>query len=362
MRLWGAGGLPRRPVVLAGVAGLTLVLLFPILLVLWHNINASLIGSTGDDSTWRIARLQDPYAGGIRSPLNVLKTGPKHSNVFCVRLLLQRVQPAGPRLSGVVLVTPTRTIKQQVKEDVRLQRYRPQDSFRLQLEDRLGLGDTTLQVPVEAMLRERNPPDSCAPVSESDSTWQKTIDVPVFGQPRAYPNDTYAMSKYAVMYGPETTDGEGLAGCCPGISVELASGNEDLRIDIAQSPASIDWFLPLESTVRRPVRVIWFSYELAAVPLALIALLGYQLIRSRRRGRLAPSHEITFEVAAILLALLPLRQVLVPSDVVGLTFIDTIFGLEIVLLIAGALWWSVLAAQDDHQDVPQVGQGQPDGQ
>jgi hypothetical protein len=82
-------------------------------------------------------------------------------------------------------------------------------------------------------------------------------------------------------------------GYCPGISVELASGNEDLRIDMAQSPASHDWFLPLELTVRRPVRVIWYSYELAAVPLALIALLGYQLSRSRRRGRPAPTHEIT---------------------------------------------------------------------
>jgi hypothetical protein len=166
------------------------------------------------------------------------------------------------------------------------------------------------------------------------------------------------------MYGPETADGfelddSELAGCCPGINFELASGNEDLRIDIAQSPASLDWFVPLDITVRRPGRLIWYSYELALIPLALIAVLGYQLYRRWRRGNPAPTHEITFEVAAILLALLPLRQVLVPSDVVGLTIIDTILGLEIALLIVIAVWWSVLAPQDDRKDVSTVGQGQP---
>jgi hypothetical protein len=357
MRLWGAPELPRRPVVLAGVTALTVVLLVPVVLVLGHNINTSLIGSA-EASTWRITRLQDPYAGGTSAPLNVLETPPANSNLFCVALLLRGVQPAGPRLSGVMLVTPTRTVQEQVKEDVRLQRYRPQDSFTLLLEDRQGLGDTTLEVPVEALTRGRNPPDSCAGASESDSTWQQTIDLPAFGQPRAYPSDTYAMSKYAVMYGPASADDAGLAGCCPGISVELASGNEDLRIDMAQSPASTDWFLPLELTVRRPARVIWYSYELAAVPLALIVVLGFQLHRSRRRSNPTPTHETTFEIAAILLALLPLRQVLVPSDVVGLTIIDTIFGLEIVLLIAGAVWWSVLTSTDSQN----AGQEHPDGQ
>jgi hypothetical protein len=195
MRLWGEGRSPQRPVVIAGVAGLTLVLLFPVLFVLGYNIiNASLIGSPGGDSTWRVARLQAPYAGGVGSSLNVLETPKKQSNLFCVTLLLRGIQPAGPRVSGVVIVTPTKVIQQQVTEDVRLQRYRRQDSFTLQLEDRAGLGNTTLQVPVEALMPRRNdqrsPPDSCAGARESDSGWQKTIDMPVFGQPRAYPSDT----------------------------------------------------------------------------------------------------------------------------------------------------------------------------
>jgi hypothetical protein len=49
-------------------------------------------------------------------------------------------------------------------------------------------------------------------------------------------------------------------------------------------------------------------------------------------------------LAATALTILPLRAVLVPTEVAGLTFIDLILGTELLLLLAIGVWWYLWVA------------------
>jgi hypothetical protein len=73
---------------------------------------------------------------------------------------------------------------------------------------------------------------------------------------------------------------------------------------------------------------------IVAFPLVLEALLVIVLFKRREEEgrRLGP--EVLAGVAAVLLAILPIRQVLVPSSISVLTFVDYMLGLEMALLAA----------------------------
>jgi hypothetical protein len=69
--------------------------------------------------------------------------------------------------------------------------------------------------------------------------------------------------------------------------------------------------------------VIWY-YAIALAPVLLIFVLLWQLVTGTR---------ITLEAGIGILAILSLRQVLVPSNISGITRIDILLGLEVVMMI-----------------------------
>jgi hypothetical protein len=72
---------------------------------------------------------------------------------------------------------------------------------------------------------------------------------------------------------------------------------------------------------------------IAAIPAILEVLLGLLLLRQSRVQRGRAELETFAGVAAVLLAILPIRLVLVPTSIVSLTIVDYWLGLLVALLI-----------------------------
>src|SRR5687767_7752891 len=68
-----------------------------------------------------------------------------------------------------------------------------------------------------------------------------------------------------------------------------------------------------------------FAYAMAIIPLAIAALLLHILFLARP-GRDEPVTHLLLNVAAAMIAVLPLRQVLVPQEITGLTRVDLLLG------------------------------------
>ena len=98
---------------------------------------------------------------------------------------------------------------------------------------------------------------------------------------------------------------------------------------------------PVVVAAGRPTSTRWLVVLLVAIPLLLIILLALGLRETHAR-----SVDGLVGVAAIMLAILPIRVVLVPSDITSLTLVDFWLATEMVALAAVAvLWWFVWARQ-----------------
>lgn len=70
-----------------------------------------------------------------------------------------------------------------------------------------------------------------------------------------------------------------------------------------------------------------FIYAISLMP-AVVGLSFF--LRTRRRGAGAPDTSAAMELAAALLALIALRQVFVPTDIVGITWLDVVLGVQLL--------------------------------
>ena len=101
----------------------------------------------------------------------------------------------------------------------------------------------------------------------------------------------------------------------------------------------------IELLVARDGTVARFAYPLAFVP-ALLGLTIFSLVGSPRgfRGDEGAGTSVGWEgaeafvtgLAVLILTVLPLRLVLVPTEVPGITRLDLILGVEVMLLVVGA--------------------------
>ncbi|MBB6347968.1 hypothetical protein ACWGH8_26050 [Nonomuraea muscovyensis] len=71
-------------------------------------------------------------------------------------------------------------------------------------------------------------------------------------------------------------------------------------------------------------------YAILATPVLLVFALALRRLRNKNTSPL--------ELAAALLAVIPLRQVLVPSDISGFTLLDKLLGIEVAFITAVRLF------------------------
>jgi len=87
----------------------------------------------------------------------------------------------------------------------------------------------------------------------------------------------------------------------------------------------------------RPLTTKLFVLCLIGIPLLLLGLLSMRLSEGTPR-----SIDGLVGVIAIMLAILPIRTVLVPGDITSLTLVDFALATEMALLATGTVWWFLL--------------------
>ena len=168
--------------------------------------------------------------------------------------------------------------------------------------------------------------------------------IPLETAPRRYPFDWYAASGKLNVEAP----GTGLRYCEEGTPCD-----EELpfRVSVAKGPAIAPFVLSAGAAARRSEAPLpkdysqvftlrleraatsqWYTVVVAAIPLLLGLLLGVVLLGVTARNAIGA--EAIAGIAAVLLAILPIRLVLVPSDISELTLVDYALGFEMAALAA----------------------------
>jgi hypothetical protein len=171
-----------------------------------------------------------------------------------------------------------------------------------------------------------------------------SVTVPLEGYPRRYPLDQY-----------EATIASSVTGTClftPTIDVLADPGVGNFDWSAAQPSTSTGSAVaetkgqqavcsgasyPVAIAAHRPATTRLFVLALIAIPLLLIVLLSLRLSEGTPR-----SIDGLVGVTAIMLAILPIRTVLVPGDITSLTLVDFALATEMALLATGTVWWFLL--------------------
>jgi hypothetical protein len=154
------------------------------------------------------------------------------------------------------------------------------------------------------------------------------------GAPQDYPDDRYTATNSIGGIGVpfkfgwrDRESGEYLQGLPPvKVLVEIDPSMAGKRVEYAirSDPNATT----VEITRDGPTRA--YVYAIAAVPFVLAILLG-RVWLFRAEG--APFQEVLVGLSAVLLTILPLRAVLVPPELSGLTRMDYLLGVELLLLL-----------------------------
>jgi hypothetical protein len=209
-------------------------------------------------------------------------------------------------------------------------------------------GLSNFEIPVAVSVLAAAPLTTCGGyprqgVLDQNAAYRATRTLSVLGQPRAFPQDWYELDDSVGVIAGHSQNGTALPA-----SLVMMSRNEDLRVGVQIDQASSQHLRyqnppgthQLFFTVHRPPWIITYTYWVAAMPfLLLITLLWFKRIALRRS--LEPA-DAAFGLAAAMVAILPLHQVLVPSTIPGLTRLDVLFGLGICFLVAASILWVVV--------------------
>lgn len=201
--------------------------------------------------------------------------------------------------------------------------------FMGQLPDQPGM-DRAVPVPVSSFA------PSCADFGRT-AGFRKEFELGAgFARPEMYPSD-YGWFTYIVRLeipAPfSLREGNHFAFNVP-LCVRFQPGTADDGRAIRFAATRPDEFEgEIDVLVMRSAMISLFTYVLSAVPMILALLLAHALFCTAGGASIRP-HEMLVGAAAILLALLPLRAVLVPPDVPSLTRVDVLLGSGILLIVS----------------------------
>ena len=170
------------------------------------------------------------------------------------------------------------------------------------------------------------------------------------GEPQAFPDDWYELDDtVTVRAGQELPS-----------SLIMTSRDEGwLLTTSVYDPSNKNSAAPnqLMFKMRRQAFIIFYTYWVAAMPFVLlIGVLGIRYFPRKMvpERKIPEAYEVAFGVAATMVAVLPLRIVLVPNSLPGLTRLDIWFGVGITFLVASSILW-VIATSWVSADGNQVG-------
>lgn len=186
-------------------------------------------------------------------------------------------------------------------------------------------------------------------IVNNDGTWIGTTSLVLraSGGVTSYPSDVYAISallsastsNQSIPPSPNRWSNPSVLDVT--LSASLSWG---VRAYVAKAQVSRSGSQLLMRIEREPVRKS-FVYMVAATPVALLLVVTLQAVRRRREGN--PTVPLV-EVAIGALAVLPLRQVVVPSQITDITAVDLILAIELVAFVLLAVAMAIFSPFSSH--------------
>jgi hypothetical protein len=226
--------------------------------------------------------------------------------------------------------------------------------------------------------------DRPAPYQRGDG-FREDVAAFSLGQPRAFPNDWYELDDGVHVYlCPPGTAGDSCAPSTIQSSAPILSNQLQLTTSIIATTRDQDLSMTVATgrrsqfqfVVDRPTLFVVYTYWIAAMPFILILAVFLAGVLSAwakkakkgdaateyRPERTVPAvYEIVFGVAAALVAILPLRAVLIPSSLPSLTRLDIFFGTGSALLVALSVTWIFVWGPPGRARPRREGGGDPAG-
>lgn len=143
------------------------------------------------------------------------------------------------------------------------------------------------------------------------------VNFEAWGYPQDFPSDSYGSNNFLGI-------GPGLGS--PDVDVTATGGLSPYVVTVAGDSSYLNFLL------ERKHGQSWWVYTIALTPGALFLALA--LGHGQSRGQAAT---LGLDAAVGVLAVLPLREVLVPPEVPSLTRVDVLLGLQLMALIGFAL-------------------------
>lgn len=311
----------------------------PVVLLVQNNFDSTGFQPLGYPSA-NLATPRDDYYG---APTEVYSSNADGLPAdLCVTFEFLGLDPSVPDVSLGVLVGVTGPGKG-VLRGLAAQGYR---NVSLVVKSNSGLSN--FEIPVSVRVLKAAAPTNCGAHLHQNNldqhaVYRRTWTLSLLGQPRAFPQDWYELDDSVGMIAGRSQNGAALPS-----SIVMMSRDEDLRVGVQTDPPTYSFTgYPNQPaahqvffTVIRPTWTITYTYFVAAMPfLLLITLLWFKRFAQRRA--LEPS-DAAFGLAAAMVAILPLRQVLVPNTIPGLTRLDLLFGLGICFLVMASILWVVV--------------------
>jgi len=311
----------------------------PIFLLIQNNFDSAGFQSLGSPST-TLSAPRDDYYGVPTEVYSASSRGGQPD--LCVTFEFLGLDPSVPDVSLGILVGVTSLGKAYLRA-LSAQGY--QDVSVVAKSDS---GLSNFEIPITIPALTAAPVTQCGahPLQDNldqNAAYRATYTLSLLGQPRAFPQDWYELDDSVGVITGNSQNGKAIPS-----SLVMMSRDEDVRVGVQIDQGSYQ-NLPYQNlpskhqlffTVHRPPWVITYTYWVAAMPfLLLVALLWFK--RFAQRKPLEPS-DAAFGLAAAMVAILPLHQVLVPSTIPGLTRLDLLFGLGICCLVAASILWVVV--------------------
>jgi hypothetical protein len=108
--------------------------------------------------------------------------------------------------------------------------------------------------------------------------------------------------------------------------------------------------LGILATIVRPPLFESYIYLVASAPFVLlVSIFAVYYSRNPRRRKPEP-YELAFGITAALVAILPLRSVLIPSSLPSPTRLDILFGIGTIFLVVSSIIWLIFSTATSDQD------------
>jgi hypothetical protein len=319
--------------ILAALAILGLALAFPVWL-LYDNYS----DSAGAERLPNDVGLSVPRYDYFDRPIAVYSLPANHDDL-CITFELIGIDESASQITLGILVGATETGQRYLEHYLRSIKHPPKTGVFL-LSSENGLNDYTENFPLASL--EDAPPVSCeggnTGMSQLALNSRVAFDLNVFvlGTPRAYPNDWYELDDAATVSIGNTEIPSSLL---------LASRDEDYTVSasVYQASKKKDNAGPniLEFTIARSFSYLWYIYVIASLPfLLLAAVFSFKYLGKNLSG--PKPYEVAFGIAATMVAILPLRSVLIPASLPAPTRLDLYFGTGCATLVALAIIWALV--------------------